>query len=288
MNPEAMRPVPKRMITHPETLGKVCWNLANGLTHKRWILDAVRSTDLTRSISEQIGFETYVGDTEVMATINDIHVGFFASKEVVDGYNGNPMDIENYQLTMSVSQSINQSEVPRNVLDEIFDSANDYHDDDDDHDEYESILDEVNRDNLDEFEIVREQEIIYNISGGGEIKTYELAYTYSIEDEQVHDVTYSSEYGQRIMMPMTLAGTGEEVDKRPVTQLRLTNEQFDRELKDVKDMDASWLRYIQEASLKEIVSFGAQDQQQHRRQALAMIGLIGSGMYSLKRLAGEK
>lgn len=283
MNPEIMRPIPKRLLAHPETLARVCWNLSDNLTHKRWILDAVRRTDFTRSISEQIGFETYLGDTEIMAIVSDIHVGFFAKKQVVEGYRGNPVDLDSYRLTMAISQSINQSEMPSHVLDEIFEGNDD--DDDDDHDDYESVLDEAHRDNLDGFDIVREQEITYDISGTGEIETYELAYTYLIDDEAVHDVTYSSEYDSRAMVPMRLGETDEVLERRPLTQVRLNDEQLERE---VRDIDASWLRYVQEEGLKEIVSFGAQDQQQHRRQALAMIGLLGSDIYSLKRLSGEK
>ncbi|MDB5180030.1 MAG: hypothetical protein JWN12_662 [Candidatus Saccharibacteria bacterium] len=281
MNPEALRPVPKRLITHPETLGMVCWNLANRLTNNQWILDATRGTDFTRSLSEQIGFEAFIGDNEVQPTLNDIYAAFYASKQTIEGYRGNAADIDMYKLTMSISQSIDQSEVPQQVLDEIFESKRDVEDED----EFESVLDVVERDNLDEFDITREQVISYDITGCGDIETYELGYTYSIEDEEVHEINYSSEYGTRITAPITIAKTGEEVDRRPAVLLYLTDAQLELE---VNEMDESWFQFIQERTLTEIASFGAQDQAQHRHQALAMISLLSSGLFTLRDLASHK
>jgi hypothetical protein len=280
MNPEALRAIPKRFVTEPEILGRVCWNLANRLTKNRWILDATRGTDFTRSLSEQIGFEAFVGDTEIQPTLNDIHAGFYASKSVVEGYRGNPADIDTYKLTMSISQSIDQSEVPKHVLDEIFESK-----DDGDNSEFESVLDDVERDNLDEFDITREQIISYDITGGGDIETYELGYTYLIDDEEVHEINYSSEYGARITTPITLAETDEEVDRSPAVLLYLSDSQLELE---VEEMDDSWFRFVQEQTMTEIASFGAQDQAQHRQQALAMISILSSGMFKLKDLASYK
>lgn len=282
MNPEVLRPVPKRMITDPETLGRVCWNLANELTGKRWVLDSVRHASHRRSVGEQIGYETYIGDTDILPVENDININFYASKRTVEGYRGNPMDVGSYRITMTVGQSIGESEVPPYVLDEIFESKRE---DDDEHDEFESVLDDVERDDLDQFDITRELEVTYEITDDGTIETYEQAFTYLIEGEPVHDVTYSSEYGTRVTAPVVLATTGQEVDRRPAMLLYLSDAQLESE---VKEIDASWLRFIQEDTLRELASFGAQDQQQHRHQALAMIGLVSSGMYSLQRLSQQR
>lgn len=192
MNPESLKAVPKRFITHPETLGIICWNLANKLTDNRWMLDEVRGADVTRSLSEQIGFDIYVGEKEIAPVYNDIHAGFFASKSTENGYRGNPVDIDAYRLSLSSSQSIDQTEVPQHVLDEIFKTKAEFADDDEE-EEFETILDTVTYDNLDEFEMTREQSIMYEIGNHGEIDTYHLTYAYLIEDEYVHAIRGRSE-----------------------------------------------------------------------------------------------
>ncbi|HEY8886272.1 MAG TPA: hypothetical protein VIM31_02095 [Candidatus Microsaccharimonas sp.] len=293
MNPEALRAIPKRLITNPETLGRVCWNLANQLTDKRWILDEVRDTDYLRRLREQIGFEVPLGDKEIQPTKNEVYAAFFATKQIVEGYRGNPADIDTYRLVMSIGQSIDESDVPPHVIDEIFalkasyerSDDDDDEDDDDDDDAFETVLDIVDRDNLDQFEITREQEIVYEITGGGDIETYDLTYTYLIDKESVHEIHYSSEEGTRITAPITISSTGEEVDRRPAILLYLSDSQLETE---VEEMDESWFQFIQERTMIEIASFGGQDQLDHRRQALAIIGLLGSGLFSLKDLASNK
>jgi len=280
MNLESMRPVPKKLITEPEILGRVCWNLANKLTNEKWVLDATRNMEFSRSLKEQVGgVATYTEDAEIQPVFNGIHAEFYGTKHVVEGYKGNPADFDTYRLVLAVNQSIDQSEIPPNVLEEIFEAKGD--ESDDDSDGVDSIFDVIERDNLDSFEIIREQVVRYDVSGNGDIDTYDLTYTYSIDEEEVHEASYSSEYGMRITAPVTLAETGEEVDRKPAITLLLTNAELERE---VKNMDES----LYHLAFAELASFGAQDQEQHRHQALAIISLLGSGLFSLKDLARSK
>ena len=266
------------MITNPDILGRVCWNLANRLTDGRWILDEVQGTDFSRTVSEKIGQRSFLSDKEIMPTLNDIHIGFFASKEVTKGYRGNPVDIDSYQLSMSIDQTIDQSEIPPYVLDEIFEQVEELNDV---HDEFDTEFDIPDRDNLDEFEVIRRQKITYDVSTSGEVTSYDLNYSYSIDDIEVHEVDYCSEYGARLTIPIKIGKSGEEVDQRPINVLFLTDAKIDTE---TGDLDTSWLEFINEGTLREITSFGAQSQSEHRHQALAMVGLLTSGIFTLKNL----
>lgn len=278
MNPEVLRTIPKRMITDPAMLGRICWNLSDRLTAGRWNSKFVRGTDFSRSQSERIGYGTMVADTEIDPTFNDTHIDFYASKNSIENDNGRIIDMASYRLMMSVSQSVGEAEVPPHVLDEIFE-------DQDENDETDSILDGLERDQLQEVEIMREQTVTYEIRDNGEIESYALTYEYTFDDETVHEIHYDSDMGTRITAPIRLAKTGEVVDVRPAILLYLSEAQLETE---IKDMDASWLHFIHETTMGEIASFGAQDQYQHRHQALAMIGLLSSGLFTLRELAARK
>jgi len=280
MNIETVPNIPKRLIKDPQILGRICWNFANRLTDNKWILEEKRGTEFSRTERDVIGVDTIVGETEITSSVNDVRIGFFAAKRTVEGYKGHPMDIGDYRVTMSISQSVQQSEVPPYILDEIFESKEEV--DDDEEESYDTILDSVERDNIDDFEIKREQSVTYRIGDQGEIEAYYLSYSYLIEDEVVHDIDYSSDYGTRITAPIALAETGEIVDRKPAVLLYLSDAQLETE---IKEMDESWFQYIQHQTITELAAFGAQDQEQHRRQVLAMISLVSSGMCTLRQLA---
>lgn len=279
MNPEVLRIIPKRMITNPEILGRVCWNLADRLTGGRWLYDEVRASELTRMLSEKIGVGTMVGDREVFPTYNDIRAEFYAKKEAIESNDEKLIDIDTYRLVMSVTQSIDESDVPPYVLDEIFSIK------DDNDSEFETVLDRVSRNNLNEVEITREQIVIYDITGEGEVEGYELNYTYSFDDEGVHEATYNSEEGVGITSPIKIVEAGKVEDERPAMLLVLTSAQLEKE---IQDLDAKWVYFMEEQAVTEIVSFGAQSSYQHRQQALAIVGLISSGMYTLRDLASTR
>jgi hypothetical protein len=278
MNPEVLRVIPKRMITNPEVLGRVCWNLSNQLTSGRWNSRSVRDAGYSHSQTERLGFYTLSADSEIEPIYNRTNVDFYASKDSIEEDGGKVFDFATYRLMMSISQSVDQTEIPPVILDEIFAAK-------DEDSDYNGVLEDVNRDDMSIVEMMRGQTVTYEITDEGEIESHALSFEYTFDKETVYEMQYDSSEGVRITAPIKIVGTGEVVDERPVIYTSLTNAQIESE---TKNLDESWVRFIGEMAFKEITSFNEQDQYQHRHQALAMIGLLGSGIFSLRDLARAK
>lgn len=279
MNSEILRPVPKALITRPETLVRICWNFANQITDQRWVYDDVRSTQFERSLSESIGVQTALGKSALKPIVSEINVKFGAEKTMVSEPEEKQVDVEQYRLEMTIGQSVDHTDMPGYLLDEIFDMH-----DAEDHDHGDSVMDYVEPDNIDEVDITKEQTISYDINGDGEIEYYSLKYAYLFEGETVHENYYASDEGERITIPIKLSGTGEVVDEKPAAYESLSDKSIERE---IKNIDEAWQLFSHRSNIEEATAFGGQTQYEHRQQALAMLSLLSSGFVTLRQLASR-
>jgi hypothetical protein len=290
MNPEIIRAVPRKLITHPEVLGRVCWNLTNRLTGGRWINDDMREAQLSRAVSDLIGMQRTMTDTDVAPVTNDIGIGFYARKKIVEGVRDHYADIDQYKLSMTVGQTINHDEIPANVLEEIFDIyeiGQDFDEDDDDEEgdvrpDAKSVEEIIEAGALEDIEIVRQQKIKYKIIGTGEIAKYSLSFSYFFGGQKMYETRYRSDEDTRGMSPIIVGEQDEVVEKRPLDLVLLNEHNIESE---ISEMDTELTNFVENMPLRELVALSAKSQQEHRQQALAILGMLTSGMYGLHSLA---
>jgi len=282
MNSEINLLVPKAILKKPETLARVCWNFSDVLMGRRWMYDEVRSAEIKRSVAEAVGIAELMGSVAVKPLMTEASINFVATKSLISEPGEKLVDAETYYIELTMSQSVDHKEIPAYLLDEIFDE----HKSDDEHDhDTDTVMDFVEKDTIDDVSIMQEQTISYHINGDGEIEYYSLTFGYTFEDEKVYENYYSSEQGERITAPVKLAESGEIVDDKPVVLEDLSDAQLERE---IKDIDTAWKTFAEESTAEEVARFGGQSQLDHRRQALAMIGMVASGMATLRQLASHR
>lgn len=288
MNPEALPVVPRKLVTNPETLGRVCWNLTNRLTGGRWIYDDMREAELARTVSDLIGMPRKITDTTVAPVTNDVSARFYARKRMVEGVRDHYADIDQYKLSLTIGQTIDHTDIPQHILEEIFDiyeigyGLDDDDEDEDDDANTKSIAELIEDGVLEDVEIVRQQKIKYKIIGSGEIAKYSLSYSYLFDGQKLHDSKYQSDEATKYMSPIFVGDDFEVVEKRPSVLALLNEHNIESEIKEIDDDTAS---FSENMPLRELVNLTTASQAEHRQQALAIIGLLTSGMYGLHSLA---
>lgn len=279
MNVESYNKLPKRLLEKQYTLATVCHVLTLKLSNRGWLRDDVRNIEFGRSITDRVGDAMDVDESESFQTYNTTRVDFYADKIPVRDEDNNALDLIRYKLVMAVRQTIEKDEMEPYIIDKIFDAIEEA---DEDEEEYDVIFDGITRDDLDDIDIEREIRLEYAIDQAGGIDGYELSHNYYFNGTAVHESVYDTIH-QAYRPPIMLAGTYEVVDRKPLIDTPLTEESLPHE---IEDIDVTWLNFVQELRLEEMLELGGQDQLAHRRQALSIIALLSSGMYTMRQLLG--
>lgn len=273
MNIEREFKVSPKKLTNRQ-LRNTLWDFANVLAANRWQLDAVPHVELTRSIVESVGFEQIMGQHEVTPIFNEIVISFSATKREAE-YRGKVFMLPYYHITSTVLQDIESSEIPRHVLDEMFKEVNDddYHPVHDLLDDYGIDEDTFSSDNLDDFEIKRQQEASYEIDHNGEIQEYTLSFSYTFDDAVAHEARYDSSSGEFMWAPVPLHD-GESLERRPLIVPLLTQQEIET---DMQRVDSEFEAFLLEKSLRELTEFSSVPPEEHIRRIMGMVGMVSSG-----------
>jgi len=298
MNPEVLRPLPDRLIKRQRTLANVCFNLAFKMSGGRWYDGGVRNTQLSRTLGEEIGDETVLAGERINkkvaptpqeaaelqrlaghtidSTYSELTADFHASKRTVEDNSGNPVDLDYYRLSLSTRQSVEVDEIPGNILATIRRNKAEADRDEDDDDD---VIDTPEGDALEDVTIEKETMIEYGINHTGEIDDYSMVYTYYLDDEEMFEMQYDNSETTRPTIPITLEGTDEPADFGP-TEFNDVNETELTE--DLTKIDASLTRLLEDEVFAPSFEL---DQLTHRRQALAVLALVTSNIFDIRRLA---
>jgi hypothetical protein len=279
MNPELLKPVSNKLVNQQHKLANVCFNLAFRLTGERWHKKEVRNTQLTRTLGEEIGEELMLGTRTINSIYSEITAEFHASKREFDEAVDGSIDLDYYRLSLSSRQTVQEYEVPTNILDEIFDGGDDDETYDPDHQSDGSILDYTDRDSLDDLEIEKETMVEYGVNHIGEIDEYKITHTYFFDDEEVYSTEYDNEESTRLVAPIYLDGEEEPIELRPVIYQTSTNEGIIRE---VEHVDVSFIQLIEDETFNDALKL---DQPAHRRQALSILALVTANIFDIRDLA---
>lgn len=270
MNIERLQPISNRR-SQQQVLARTCFNLANQLTGGRWRHDKVRTTHLERSIVERQGLELLMHD--VGPFHDEVLLSFRADKYLLDD------DLEEgsgvtYTLNSSVSQDIKKDDIPRRVMDEIFEEM-------DEDDELSDLREQPDDDGFEQLEITRQQETEYTIDEDGEVEEYSSTYKYFFDNQEVHEVGYSNTNGQVLTVPIRNLRTLEVLDARPLVVPPMDEETIRTS---AFTIDEDWRRFLTDRELKAAFEFSAQPLLEHRRRAMSMIALLTSGIIPLSDL----
>lgn len=243
--------VPNYLVSN-EGLADACRDFADHLTDSRWHSRSIRYARLERMVTDEIGKE--LGSVEpIVLTHTVVFNGFKPDRHE---------DAELYMVRSSISQEIEEEEIPPHVLREIFGS-------DDEDDAEDDLQDE---DDMSEILIEREQVLEYHIDDEGNIQDYKLEFNYKFDEEIVHTLDYDPTTEPGAITTPTLVVDGIPVEARPVIVELLTKESADREVQDIEN-DLIELRFRNE--LGEVAT-----PTDHIRRALSILAVVSSGMIS--------
>ncbi|MFZ1301574.1 MAG: hypothetical protein WAQ27_03285 [Candidatus Microsaccharimonas sp.] len=266
--------IPKRLQT-AEQLNEANWNFANVLAMGKWSSNAIDRVGITRTVRESLGAEYELDEAYIQPIMNELTLSFFALKKYVETKDGeDEVLIPSYKIISTTSQEIEKLEIPEKVLEEIFEDFDEDEDDDDDRDEDDEDY-PINwaKQNLDEFDIHRVQQVEYDIDHEGEIEDYTISYEYLIDDRQVHEVSYTHSSDEYSWAPILLAN-GTSLEKRPVVLTVLTKDEIKLE---TKGIDTAFEEFMLEKSLRELTALSGLPKEEHIRRLLSMIGLVSGG-----------
>jgi len=270
VNLERINNIPKRHANE-EGLARMSWNLASHLAGGRWYQRGVQEVQLHRSVTEKLGREVALKSGRIISPLSqDVSLDFSATK-----YSGDDTSeiVTRYALMSTVSQGLEPDEMPAHVVDEIFEDEEDVED---------IFGDTLSRQELDlnDYELSREQSVEYRFNGLGEIDHYELSYRYSIDETYAYETTYTSEDGVRVTAPVH-DRNGEVVDQRPIVLLYLTEANLPAE---AEDLDKKWWDFMDENAMRELLQLGGQTGREHALQAMRMLALLSSGLFTTRDL----
>ena len=278
MNIDRVPYVPKRLLTSEHLLDEAS-EFANTLGAGRWKYDRLKQVGLTRKVIESNGQEYEVGEQYGKAIFDEITISFSALKRYVDTEKG-PVAVSTYEIISTTAQDITKEEIPSNILEEIIEDSKDNEhmlyvepeESDDVYDSGELAANVINL--LDDYEIQRNQEMVYTIDEDGELDDYTLRYFYSLNGESVHEMDYTHSDNQLSWSPIHLAD-GSINERKPFVLPLLNEANLESE---AKGLDASLEEFLTFQDLRELTEFSALPKEEHIRRILGMIGMVSSGI----------
>lgn len=177
-----------------------------------------------------------------------------------------------YELKSTTSQVIDRSEMPATVKNEILSESDD--DEEDDEEEVHVLL--VNESDFDDYEIQRQQSVTYLVDSNGEIGTYNLSFSYTLDGNEVYSQDYTTDFEEMMQVPIYLRDTGVVIENRPAIIESLDKPSIKAH---VHDIDQQWKDFLQATELREELEFAAQSKREHTKRALSIISLLRSGLF---------
>jgi hypothetical protein len=313
MNPINVERLPKKILRDPQALGNICVNLAFRLSGEKWNQARVRNVEFGREIIDRIIGEEpsnrriveavaqqTSNDTETDSlekeplkaepTFHTTRVNFYGVKETRLDIHDKPLDFVRYQLSTSVRQSVQASEIPERILDEIFE---DYGESEDEHSqlnarEEDSVMEYATRENLDDIEIERELFVQYGIDQDGEIDTYRIDHTYYFNDEDVHGASYDTEQSREMRAERFVPLTDDDDDRaeelRPVVLGLINEAAINREARELEE-EWKWESFLTRTDATDAMEIGSMTPEEHRERALGMLSLLMQDIFPIKEFA---
>jgi hypothetical protein len=277
MNTERGWRIPKSKQTE-EYLTEAAWEFANKLAAGRWGYRSINQVAITRIVSEELGVEVMRTNQDVLPIFTTIELSFRAIKQYIENESGRgSINVPSYTITSTVSQQIDKAEIPKHVLNEMFEDAEEeeapFYDLIDMHGAEDEGAEWI-ADNLDEFDLTRSQEVEYDINHDGSLEDYSVRYLYLFDDTVVHTVDYTESSNEVLFVPVQ-TGSGKVYERRPLVVRNVSEERIPAE---IEGIDSEFEKFLMERSLRELTEFTAQPREEHIRRILAMIGLLGSGL----------
>ncbi len=242
-------------------LERVCFEVADHLAGGAWGQAAIRSIGLTRQITEGVGQPIDREDGYLPEVLNEVRIEFSAHKQSAEDSHGNGYDIMHYDLVSTVSQEIEQDEIPESVRQEMLEDNEDE--------------EGVDPEDLDSYPIEREQAVTYSINEFGQIKNYTLAFRYTLDGEMIHEVVYDTSAEGEEFAPIYM-NDGAVIERRPFVVPYLTAKNIEEE---IDGIETEWRRYLTDNALKKSLEFGSQSGRAHIRSALGILSLLRTGLF---------
>ncbi len=264
------------------TLERKLSNFADVLSHGRWRDEHTQMVETTQCVVERLGGGYAIGEYEVDPIFTEVTVSFSAKKEF-EWEDGTTYALPRYTITSTVAQDIDKNDIPPYVLDEIMSDAKD-----DDHlgndlldqagfgallDGIDGVDDPEEMDNLDQFQIKREQELEYEVLYDGEVDDYTVTNIYSFDDIVMHQVSYRQSDGQVHTRPVTY-GDGTLNDRQPLYVPRLTTDAIEAHL---TNFDSNAEKFFVEQTLRSLETLSQAPEHEHIRKIIGMLGVVSSG-----------
>ena len=282
MNLERSPKILKRLLTSEHLLAQAS-GFANVLAAGRWNYPTSQGVQRTDKFIESYG-EDYSFDEEFdKVIVNAVTISFSALKRYVDTEKGS-VAVSTFTVTSTTSQEITKDEIPSNVMSKILEDAKDP-----DHLLYiDPEVSEVDAsDEIEGYDIRRNQEVVYSINNEGEIDDYILRYYYSLDDESIHKLEHSDSDNQTLWNPIRL-DDGSVSERRPFGLADIDEADIDSE---AENIDAAFMKLLDLRDTQELDAFSALDEEEHIRRVLGMISIVSGGFVSrpakgISRLAG--
>lgn len=290
--------LPQKILRDPYALGNVCTELAFRLSGNRWHEAEVRSVDFNRSIVDEIGAAPLPPGSNVdedekskkRYSVQTTTYTEFTGEKIEDkNADGDVIDLEYYTIAADVRDTIDESEMPSFVLDDIFESYGYLYDESITADEAETVMEYAKRDALDELEIERELHTEYGVDDEDGIQRFTTEYAYYFNGERMHVTEYNTDEWNAVdgdvFEPITIHGTGEIVELRPKKLEGLNKKVIKRE---VKNFNAAFQRLMHESAIEDELKLGGPNTGEHVERALGMLSLLTSGIFDVRDLATGK
>lgn len=282
MNLERSPKIPKRLLNSEHLLAEAS-AFADVLAAGRWKYPTTKGVQRTDKFIESAG-EDYEFDEEFdKVIVNAVTISFSALKRYVETEKGS-VAVSTFTVTSTTSQEITKDEIPSNVMSEILEDAKDP-----DHLLYidPEVSDVDASDEIEGYDIRRNQEVVYSINNEGEIDDYTLRYYYSLDDESVHELEHSNSDNQILWNPIRL-DDGSISERMPFGLADIDEAGIDGE---TENIDASFMKLLDFQDTQELDAFGALDEEEHIRRVLGMISIVSGGSVGrpakgISRLAG--
>lgn len=270
----------------PERFSDTLWNFSNRLAANRWNQKQISKVAITRSIGEMHGEEYYLGDAStpnvepvvIEPIFNEIFISFSAEKKLME-FDGGDVYGPLYNIMSTTTQEIDKTDIPENVLEDIFAEAEDE----------ESFMGAIAEqagvgdgfkdiEDLETIDIQRVQEVEYDIDYAGGIIDYSIHYSYTFENEVVHEVGFDSEAerAREGLETAPVVSDGSIQERRPTVLTLLNEESLSSE---IDEIDTA----LFEVSLQDVLRFTGLPEEEHRRRILGMVSMLSTGFVKLRR-----
>jgi hypothetical protein len=271
----------------PDRLWREAWHFANTLTNGNWSSPQYREVEETRSVIEMLGSEFEIISGTVKPIYNETVLTFNAFKRHVEIEDEEGYIAPAYDITSSTTQDISVEELPLNVLEEILVDV-----DEDEHpleEAFESCIESSASDlsqesrrilisALGDVLIQRSQEESYSVNERGNIDSYEVRYLYMLDEQNVHEVDYSSLNGELSWQPISLYD-GRVVERKPIGLLSIGEEDLESNISTIDD-DIEY--FLTSEEIYTLSALAELSQKERTRRVLSMLSLVSSGFVDFR------